>query len=345
MKSKVSAASLLAAAQWAYDQATGDIPLIGSSRDLAKDYMQDAQPRDRQIDSLIRWQCSKGFCSGFATGLPGILAAPAVIPASIAASFFIQLRMVSAIAYMRGYDIKADEVRTMSLLCLCGSDAADLADDFGVKFSKKVAVNVFMQINGLVLAQVNKAIGTRLFAKFSETGFISFGKAVPILGAVVGGCFDGMATMGIGNAAKKIFVPLEPVPTWNLIIPEKDDKAMSVFGKVTDLLGKPVEIALNTVARPFLNKAITGYGEILTMKIENKTLKATLVLAGLEDKEIEVECSDVRIAQDGSSISLHDYRSNMPFAEKALNRFATDEYKVETPAVRTALVLIRKAFV
>ncbi len=101
---------------------------------------------------------------------------------------------------------------------------------------------------------------------------------------------------------------------------------------------------LNTVAKPFLNKAVAGYGEIRKLSIENRKLMAKGVLCGLEDKEIEVSCSDVRISEDGSKISLHDFRSNMPFAEKLLNNFATREYIIESDKIRTALVLIRKAF-
>jgi len=119
---------------------------------------------------------------------------------------------------------------------------------------------------------------------------------------------------------------------------------MGLFDKAADLLNKPIDVALNTVAKPMINKAVAGYGEVRTLKVEDKKLKATLVLAGLEDREIEVTCSDVYIAEDGSAIRLRNYSSNMPFAEKALNDFATDEYEVDNQPARAALMLLRKAF-
>ena len=123
---------------------------------------------------------------------------------------------------------------------------------------------------------------------------------------------------------------------------------MSIFDSAKNILSSAktaaIESTLNTALKPFLNKAISGYGEIHELNIDNKKLRARGVLCGLEDKEIEVTCADVRISEDGSRIGLHVFSSNMPFAEKALNNFAARDYEIESEVLRRGLAMIRSAF-
>lgn len=55
--------------------------------------------------------------------------------------------------------------------------------------------------------QINQKVGFKLFTKFGEKGIINFGKAVPLLGGVVGGLFDVIATNTVGNVAIDTFLP------------------------------------------------------------------------------------------------------------------------------------------
>ncbi|MBQ3060566.1 MAG: hypothetical protein IJD16_09710 [Desulfovibrio sp.] len=119
------------------------------------------------------------------------------------------------------------------------------------------------------------------------------------------------------------------------------DSAKNIFNSAKDSV---LDVSLNTAVKPFLNKAISGYGEIYELKIENKNIKAKGILCGLEDKEIEVVCEHVHISEDGLKLSLYGFKSNMPFAEKALNNFAARDYKITSEVLQKALVLLRKSF-
>jgi hypothetical protein len=45
-----------------------------------------------------------------------------------------------------------------------------------------------------------------LLSKYGEKGAINIGKAVPLVGGVIGGTVDLIATNVIGNTARKIFI-------------------------------------------------------------------------------------------------------------------------------------------
>jgi hypothetical protein len=45
-----------------------------------------------------------------------------------------------------------------------------------------------------------------LLTKFGQTGAVNLGKAVPILGGIIGGTFDSVSTKIIGKVAIKSFL-------------------------------------------------------------------------------------------------------------------------------------------
>jgi hypothetical protein len=62
------------------------------------------------------------------------------------------------------------------------------------------------KIPGEVIKAINKAVGVRLITKFGQNGIVNLGKAVPLVGGVIGGAVDGIGTNTIGKTAKKLFV-------------------------------------------------------------------------------------------------------------------------------------------
>ena len=68
-------------------------------------------------------------------------------------------------------------------------------------------------------------------------------------------------------------------------------------------------------------------------------LYLSFVLNGLEDKAMQVQCHDVRIAEDGSSLTVGEFESNMPFLLNALNRFAPKTIALPESAKDTVLMV------
>lgn len=194
------------ALEWAYEKAMDGIPGTGTARELAEDYRKNnATPLDA-ANSLIRWQNTKAGTSGFLTGLGGLITLPVAIPANVASVMYVQLRMITAIAYLGGHDPKEDQVKTLAFACLTGNAAVDILKDAGIAVVRKVAINSVKGISGATLIKINKAVGFRLLTKFGSTGIINLGKAVPILGGLVGGAFDSVTTNTVGNIARNVFI-------------------------------------------------------------------------------------------------------------------------------------------
>jgi len=199
--------SIKDALDWAYEKSINGVAGLDSAVELAEGYKDNKDPAYEQANSLIRWQNTKAATSGFVTGLGGIITLPVAIPANIASVLFVQVRMIAAIAHLGGYDVKNDKVKTLVYACLVANSAKDILKDVGVAVGNKLALNAVKAISGKTLIEINKRVGFKLFTKFGEKGIINLGKAVPLLGGLIGGSFDAYTTNTIGNVARDTFTP------------------------------------------------------------------------------------------------------------------------------------------
>ena len=206
-KKSLTQSTIVKAMDWAYDKAVAGIGGFDSAEDIAADYLkQNGSLRDK-ANSLIRWQNAKAGASGFVTGLGGLITLPVTLPANITSVLYVQIRMIAAIAKMGGYDLKDDRVKSLVFCCLVASSASDVLKQTGIAIGNKLALNAIKNISGATLKQINQKVGFKLFTKFGEKGLVNFGKAIPLLGGVVGALFDVFSTNTIGNVARDTFLP------------------------------------------------------------------------------------------------------------------------------------------
>lgn len=198
--------SLLSVLDWSYTTAVQGIPGLGSVEEFAQSYTKRAGTVHDHARALIFWHTTTAATSGFVAGLGGVLTLPVAIPANIASVMLIQLRMIAAIAHMGGYDIRDDQVKSLCYVCLCGNAAKDVLKGIGINAGSKVATHVIEQIPFAVIKTINQAVGFRLLTKFGQKGVINLGKAIPIVGGVVGGTFDGYGTRAVGKVACRVFL-------------------------------------------------------------------------------------------------------------------------------------------
>ncbi|MCO7174811.1 EcsC family protein [Sporolactobacillus kofuensis] len=190
---------------WTYEKAINGLPGTETAAELAESYLRKHSSVEAAIDSLIRWQNAKGVTSGFVTGLGGLITLPVSIPANVASVMYVQIRMIATIAHMKGYDLKDDQVKTFVFVCLTGQAASDIMKQAGIKLGTALATQAIKKIPVEVIKAINKAVGIKLITKFGQKGIINLGKAVPLLGGVIGGAVDGIGTHTIGKTAKKVF--------------------------------------------------------------------------------------------------------------------------------------------
>ena len=192
---------------WAYKQALSSHGPIDGAIELAESYQDwHGSPR-RDADALIRWQTAKAAGWGFVTGVPGLPAMPVTLPVNLTSVLFIQMRMIAAIAYLGGYDLNDDRVKTLCLVCLCGNAVRTILRETGIEIGKKMAVSALRRLPGRTFIEINKKVGFRLFTKFGEKGVTNVGGAIPVLGGLVGGGVDAAWTKAVGNQARNIFTP------------------------------------------------------------------------------------------------------------------------------------------
>ena len=200
---------LVKVANWLTGAAINGIGPLSSSRDLAQEYRIDKSyaDDDARVKSLIKWEASKNFGTGFLTGLGGFVTMPITVPAGIGAAWAVQARMVGAIAEIYGHSVNESRVQTMILLCLIGSDALAILRQTGVKVGRKVSEKLIEKIPGKILVEINKKVGFRLITKGGEKGIVNLTKCVPIVGGVIAGTVDVLSCRVVGKCAIKMFKP------------------------------------------------------------------------------------------------------------------------------------------
>lgn len=204
-KNTITQSKIMEVLDWSYEKAVDGLPGMETAQELANKYLNRYNSTDEAIDKFIKWQQAKCATSGFLTGLGGIITLPVAIPANISSVIYVQTRMVAAIAHMRGFDLKDDQVRTLVYVSLTGQAAADILKQAGIKFGTKMSTVLIKKIPFEVIKQINKAVGFRLVTKFGQTGVINLGKGVPFVGGIIGGTVDAVGTSTIGKTAKRVF--------------------------------------------------------------------------------------------------------------------------------------------
>ncbi|MGI6446044.1 MAG: EcsC family protein [Candidatus Ozemobacteraceae bacterium] len=205
-KQSLTQEKLMQALDWAYEKSVNGVAGLDSAVELAEDYINEGGTPYEQANSLIRWQNTKAATSGFITGLGGILTLPIAIPANVASVLYVQVRMIAAIAHIGGYDLKNDKVKTLVFSCLVANSAKDVLKDIGIAVGNKLAMNAIKGISGKTIVEINKKVGFKLLTKFGEKGVVNLGRAVPLLGGIIGGSFDAYTTNAVGNIARDTFV-------------------------------------------------------------------------------------------------------------------------------------------
>lgn len=215
---------MMQALEWGYARATSAIlPGLESAAGLAESHLKSCRGnREKAINQLIARHVGYAGAVGFVTNVGGLVTMPLAVPVNISSVLLIQLRVVAAIAHLRGYPVKDEQVKSLVFICLTGSSAAmPLLEKFGIGAGTKVAKNLIMKIPGATLRNINKAVGFRLVTRAGTTGSINLIKFVPVAGGLVGGAFDAAMTRGISAAAKKVFTPVHDDPSTDpAVMPE-----------------------------------------------------------------------------------------------------------------------------
>ncbi|MEM7179461.1 MAG: EcsC family protein [Spirochaetota bacterium] len=190
---------------WLYDQATQGAANPMSAQSLAKDFQKNGESQEKQVENLIRWQVIHSGGIGFLSGFGGLASLPIALPSSLAATLYVQIRMIAAIATIYGYDLQNDRVRTFVFVSLVGNTAQNILKDISIQLGRKITELAIEKVSASALVKINELVGFKLISKFGEKSIINLSRGVPLVGALVGGGIDAYATYMIGITAQGIF--------------------------------------------------------------------------------------------------------------------------------------------
>ena len=207
MGAKITQAEIMQLLDKLYDQSVHGIAKVSPPIEvLANNYLEKSKDTPTAAKKIINYQIAKCTTSGFLTGLGGLITLPVAIPANVGSVMYVQMRMIACLAHMGGYDTNNDQVQTLVYACLAGISIDQILKQAGIKFGNKFAMAMVKKIPGEVLIKINQKVGFRFLTKFGAKGVINIGKAVPVVGGIIGGGFDFVETKAIANRAYKMFI-------------------------------------------------------------------------------------------------------------------------------------------
>ncbi len=166
---------------------------------------------ERAIDALARGGVRLAAGGGFVTSLGGFVTMPIAIPANVLEFYVVATRTVGAIAKLRGYDIDNPTIRSALLLALVGAKSTDILNKAGISIGTNALGGLASsRLPQAAMMMINKAVGFRLLSTVGAKTLARFGRAVPVIGGVVGAFVDGAMLSKIAEHARVEFPPYTP---------------------------------------------------------------------------------------------------------------------------------------
>jgi hypothetical protein len=170
---------------------------LESSYELAAHHRRRRGDPEAAIAALVRAETRKCASVGFLTGLGGFVALPVTVPSAIAGAALIEGRMVGAIAVLRGWSIEDPKVRAFVQACLLGQGTVDALKRAG-----------FTLMTGPGSATSRNALARLATKTISRVP----GRAVPLVGGVIGGATDAAVCRSIAAIALRELPAVQPPP-------------------------------------------------------------------------------------------------------------------------------------
>lgn len=177
--------------------------LPGAKTAAAKHLQRHGGSVDDAIESIISSHVRLASAQGFVTNLGGVAAMAVSIPANLTGVAVVQVRMVAAVAHLRGYDVNDTRVRTALVMCLLGADEVAKRISDGSLPTSPMAVATAPVFDAALDHQVAEAVVADLAGRIGGKNIaLAVTRRVPLLGGGIGAVMDGVATREIGAYAK-----------------------------------------------------------------------------------------------------------------------------------------------
>ena len=175
---------------------------------LQKNDVEDA------ISRMITSHTAMAGGQGFATNWGGFFVSLITAPANMTAAAFLQARLVSGIAHLRGYELADPRVRTAILMVMLGPSTTASLVSKGVLPSSPLLVATAPVFDARLDAQVARALLDRSLNQLTGKRLgVWIGKRIPLVGGGVGAAVDGWSTLSVARHAMHEFPNRRPRPS------------------------------------------------------------------------------------------------------------------------------------
>jgi uncharacterized protein (DUF697 family) len=155
------------------------------------------------IDSVVAQHVRLASAQGFVTNLGGLAMIAVAVPANLTGVAIVQVRMVAAIAHLRGYDLQDSRVRTALVMCLLGGEQVARAIVEGKLPTSPMAVATAPVFDPELDKRVAEEVVADLMGRIGGKNVaLMVTKRVPLVGGGIGAAVDAYATHQIGKYAK-----------------------------------------------------------------------------------------------------------------------------------------------
>lgn len=190
-----------------FEYAIDGVGGLPSAKDAAARTLQAKGEREAAVDALVLQHVGFASAQGFITNLGGLATIAVALPTNLAGAAIVQIRMLAAIAHLRGYDIDDRRVRTALALAMLGEDEVRKQVGLGKVPSTPLGIATAPMFDPLLDRQVSERVLGDLATKIGGKHLtVLVAKRIPLIGGGVGAIADGYLTYVLGTYARKEFV-------------------------------------------------------------------------------------------------------------------------------------------
>jgi uncharacterized protein (DUF697 family) len=159
------------------------------------------------VDWLLRQHVALAGAQGLLTNIGGLVTLPVALPANLAGLAVVQMRMIAAIAHLRGYDVDDRRMRVALTLLMLGEEEVRRQIVSGRLPTSPMVIATAPVFDPVLEASVSERVFGDLGAKMAGKHVVVLvAKRIPLIGGGIGAATDSYLTYALGHYAKREFV-------------------------------------------------------------------------------------------------------------------------------------------
>ncbi len=169
--------------------------------------LQSRGEHEAAVDWIFKQHVGLAGAQGLLTNIGGLVTLPVALPANLAGLAVVQMRMIAAIAHLRGYDVDDRRVRVALTLLMLGEEEVRRRVASGRLPTTPLVIATAPVFDPMLEQSVSERVFGDLGAKMAgKHAVVLVAKRIPFVGGGVGAATDGYLTYALGQYARREFV-------------------------------------------------------------------------------------------------------------------------------------------